>query len=136
MALADYGYMESRVVSAATLATTGDKGTYGAGFRPMILRAVAVVYRAAATGVGMFQIAFRPTAGSDAGRTVAATGGLLVAPAGSVMLKTGLDLKLMPGNELVIAVSTVATGLTSADVYAYFDVFTERPGNVTNVTVV
>jgi hypothetical protein len=126
--------IEVRMASGVDMTTTGSKATYGAGLIPFIVRAVGVLYRTEPTGALVLDVRSRPTAGSATGETVAATlTGAASDDAGDVLYKENLNIKVVPGGEINLQVTTASAGATNVDVYALIEYSWERPANNTDM---
>lgn len=120
-------------VATASLATAADIGTYAPGFKPVIIRAFALVFTVAANATGQVTVDKRITAGSDTGRVAdqavinytTTTGAI-----GNVVYKDGLNIEIQPGAELIFEVTDGTPTAGTAHLIVYGEFRQEEPANV------
>jgi hypothetical protein len=116
------------------LTSTGDKSRVAPGLTPFIIRGVAVVLNAIPADAGQVDIDKRVTYGSDTGRvtdSVTAIKMLTTHAAGNVIYKTGLNVKVSPGEEVVVAVGDASASVNGAQVTLLCEASHETPANIT-----
>ncbi len=121
------------------LSSTGDKGTWGPGFVPCIVRAAAIVLNATPGDAGVIKGDLRPTRGSDTNRTDGTVFTINLATshtftAGSVQkviyhIPT-TPVTVYPGQEVVVEVTDASASVTAARVVLYLEAIYSTPGNI------
>lgn len=123
--------------SQVDLSTTGDKFRWGPSAENFVIIGYTATLHAAA-GSGAIALALRPTYGSDTGRATQDTVTITsTVPAGGVAFRRlSAPVRVSPGQEVVVAVSTAVPGNTAGKValYGYYDF--DTPANLNNVRVV
>lgn len=117
------------VISLAT--APGVLARYTPGTQGCTIRRVGFVLEVAtSTTAAIIQIIKRPTPGSSAGQTVVATMTFDVVTAqGATVYSPDLDLRLAPGEEVVLNSTQAATGGTTTIPVLEIDPDWEAPGN-------
>lgn len=116
------------------LTTIGDKARWSPAFQPAIVRAVGIQLNAAPGDAGVVKGDKRPTFGSDTGR---GDGDVFVAnlatthAAGNVVYKKALNVKISPGEEVVIEVTDASAAVSAAKISLFIEQAPEEPGNIT-----
>lgn len=121
------------VANSVSGASTGVKGEMCVGSMRLFVRSVHVVTQTAnATTAAVINFIRRPTAGSASGETTIATITVpTTATAGQVYYKDGLNVRLMPGESVVVSVGTAGgAGFTSFSGIINVERSTEVPGNI------
>jgi hypothetical protein len=115
--------------------STGEKARWTCGFVPHILRAVAVVHRATQTTHAtnpVISIRHATTAGATSATGQQIT--TLTFPSGkaqgAVAYRSGLNTKVLPGQEIIAHVTTAAGAATRTRMILYLEPSWEVPGNV------
>jgi hypothetical protein len=126
-------YEEVQVVAgtAADLATAADLGRLVAGYVGFTVRAIAaVVTEVVGTAPASVELDFQPTAGSASGRVNHAIMTIpLAASVGDVFYRDGLDLRVDPGEAIVIETDGDATSTGAVAVTVYLERHWEQPAN-------
>lgn len=115
--------------------TTGDKARFSFPLFPAIIRAVALESNATPGDVGVVKLDKRPTFSSDTNRgdgDVAVLNILASAThgAGKVIYKRGLNVKVSPGEEVVVEVTDASASLNAAKVTVVWEPLWEEPANI------
>lgn len=118
MSYATGGLFEVVMATAADLNSVADVtgAVYAPGTQPVYVRGVAAVIANDIAATGVVKFDKRPTAGSDSGRgdgDVAVLNLTTAHTGGKVVYKLGLNVLIMPGQEVVAEV-TDATGASDA----------------------
>lgn len=116
---------------AAAIDTAGDLMTITPGKKPLVLRSLTAILIVTNTvAISILTIDRRPTAGSDSGRTAALT--TVNIPinqaAGTGVYKDGLNIRVNPGEQLIIQTSGGGTA-GDADLIAECEIIAEVAGN-------
>lgn len=132
-----YEIYKAEIVNQNLAAATGDKAFWSPMYVPHYVRAVGVVITTSCTGTGVVDFDFRPTQGSDTNRV--SNGGiarinLLTTAQGKTIYKDGLNQLVIPGNEVVIKLTTAA-GAGNGTPVLYVEPSWERPLNNTNMVL-
>lgn len=126
-------YAEKQIINlpVATLAAVAVIGRWSPGTQGATVRRVAFVLEVATSATAAtVQIIKRPTPGSTSGQTVVATMTFDVVTAqGSTVYSPDLDLRLAPGEEVVLNQTVAATGGTTTIPVLEIDPDWEAPGN-------
>lgn len=126
-------YAEKHIVNlpVVTLAGTGVIARYTAGAQGCTVRRVSFVLEVATSATAAtIQIIKRPTPGSTSGQTVVQTMTFDVVTAqGATVYSPDLDLRLAPGEQVVINQTVAATGGTTTIPVLEIDPDWEAPGN-------
>ena len=115
--------------------STGEKGRWTCGFVPHILRAVAVVHRAtqvtnATNEIWSIRHATKAGAASATGQQISTLTFPSGKAQGAVAYRSGLNTKVLPGQEIIAHVTTAAGAATRNRVILYLEPSWEQPGNV------
>lgn len=126
---------EDLIFAATSVASTGDKGTWRPGKFPYYVRAAVGIATVAGSSTGVIKGDKRPTAGSDSGR---GDGDVFVMNVpnplaqGKALYKSGLNVRINPGEQVVIEVTTLVTGC-SMDFLLFVEPVPETESNSTNM---
>jgi hypothetical protein len=123
---------EILVVAAADLSSTGDKGVWGPGYIPVVIRAVAAKITNTIGATGTINFDKRITLGSDTGRVDNVIGALALTTShtgGKIVYRDGLNIRINPGEEIVVAADDAAAAGDLADVSIVVEPSWERPAN-------
>lgn len=115
------------------LTSTGDKARWAPGLAPVIVRQVAVIVNAAPGDAGVVKIDKRPTYGSDTSRGDGDGGVINMLTshaAGNVIYKSGLNVTVNPGQELVAEVTDASANVNSAQIVLLVEPSPEQPANI------
>lgn len=118
------------------LTSTGDKARWNPGFVPHIVRAVVVALNAVPGDAGVVKFDKRVTFASDTGRgdgDVAVVNLLTTHLAGDVIYKDQLNVRIDPGQEVVVEVTDASAAVTGARVSLWVEPIFEHPDNDTNL---
>lgn len=116
---------------AAAIDTAGDLLIITPGKKPLVLRSLTAILVVTNTvAIAVLTIDRRPTAGSDSGRSAAlATVNIPInQAAGTGVYKDGLNIRVNPGEQLVIQTSGASTA-GDADLVAECEIIAEIAGN-------
>lgn len=130
-----YTHSKYEVIAArgADLAATGDEGDWAPGYIPHIIRAVVILITNTIGATGTISVDKRVTFGSDSGRLVGhvATIALTTAHVGGVAIyKDGLDVEILPGEQVMFDVTDAAASGDLADLILYVEPRWETPANI------
>lgn len=119
------------------LTTTGDKARWSPGFRPYVIRGVAVMLNAAPGDAGVVKFDKRITFGSDTGRgdgDVAVVNLATAHPAGESIYKGNLNVEIKPGEEVVMEVTDASASVNGARAVLFLEARPEAPANLAGMT--
>lgn len=131
------GMHEHRLVKSGSLASAAVIGDeFGPGYRPVTIRAAAVILKTTVSCAGVVVVKKWPTFGSSASESVIASLSIPNAQAaGTVIYKHNLNTKISPGEGVVAEVTDAAgNGTQTADVVIVYEHSHENPANNSDMT--
>lgn len=123
-----------------TMASTGDVAIWGPGFRPHVVRAVALVLNADPNSAGVLKFDLRPTRGSDTNRTDGTVGTLSWATTDT--FTAGSEVRIIyeelgnsavtvyPGQEVVAEVTDADTSNDGVRIVLFVEALPMRPAMI------
>lgn len=120
------------VARAVDLNSLGDKGNWAPGLFPVKIRGVALLVGNDIAAAGVVKVDKRPTFGSDVSRgdgDIAILNLAVAHTGGKVVYKSGIDVILNPGQQLVFEVTDVTGAADVGDLVIMYEPLWERPGN-------
>ena len=117
--------------TAITLASTGVKARYTPGVQGCTIRRWGLQLEVATSATAaVVVLKKRPTPGSAAGEVVLSSLTLATAEtAGNTVYSNDLDARILPGEQVIVEVTTAATGGTSTFAFLEMDPDWEVPAN-------
>jgi hypothetical protein len=119
-----------------SLASTADVADWACGMVPHRIRAVGVVITNTVGSAGIVKLDKRPTAGSDTSRgdgDVCTINLATTHDAGEVVYKTGLNVEILPGQEVVAEVTDACASGDTAHVVMLVEPRWDQPANNTKM---
>lgn len=116
------------------LTSTGDKARWAPGLVPVTIRQVAVLLNAAPGDAGVLKVDKRPTYGSDTSRGDGDVTTINLATshaAGKVVYKSGLNVTINPGQEIVFEMTDASASVNGAQISMLIEPSYEQPANLT-----
>ncbi len=123
-------FYEVKVGGGLSGSTTGDKANWAPGTYPHYVRSIGVVLNVDPTGSAVVALDKEPTAGSATGRTQLEVINIASTHAqGNVVYIDGLNHKILPGERVVVKVTTAHSSLTNFDFVMRVEPSTDSPVN-------
>lgn len=126
------GMYEVRIGENVNLTTIGDKADWAPGMVPYTIRGVAVMYRTEPTGSLVLKLDKIPGGGSRGDGDVAVVTGSAADDLGDVLYKK-LNVKIVPGDEVIAEVTTASAGATDCHIILLVEPSWDVPENNTRM---